>query len=84
MQLSRPDRHHAIEDEHAFAAGDTVQELGLVTSVLECEALGFFFDMDKAIVSRNTKGVLSVFRQIGGDLGLERIFKAQGVSAAVA
>jgi hypothetical protein len=59
-------------------------ELGLAVSVLDSEASGFFFGVDKVTLGRNAKGILSMFCQIGGDLGLDKTSEAQKVEAMVA
>ncbi|MDY7077575.1 MAG: transposase family protein [Chloroflexota bacterium] len=67
-RLDRPDRQRAIGSGHPYALA--LRERLLMTLVwlrlyLSTEALGFFFDVDKATASRNTRRVLPVLRQLG-------------------
>ena len=67
-RLDRPDRQRAVGGGHPYALA--LRERLLMTLVwlrlyLSTEALGFFFDVDKATASRNTRRVLPVLRQLG-------------------
>jgi hypothetical protein len=67
-RLSRPDRKRAIGGGHPYAL--ELRERLLMTTVwlrlyLSTEALGFFFGVDKATASRNTRRILPCLRQLG-------------------
>lgn len=68
MRLSRPNRQRAVGGGHPYTLA--LREMLLMTLVwlrlyLSLEALGFFFGVDKATASRNTRRVLPVLRQLG-------------------
>ena len=68
MRLSRPNRQRAIgAGNHYTLALPLMLLMSLVWLHLSLsgEALGFFFGIDEGTVSRNTRRVLPVLRQIG-------------------
>ena len=67
-RLNRPNRQRAIGAGHPYTLA--LKEMLLMTLVwlrlyLSVEALGFFFGVDKATASRNTRRVLVVLRRLG-------------------
>jgi IS5 family transposase len=67
-RLDRPDRQRVIGGGRKYRL--ELRERVLMTVVwlrlyLSTEALGFFFDVDKATVSRNTRRILPILRQLG-------------------
>lgn len=70
QRLSRPNRQRAIGGGHKYKLA--LQNRLLMTLIwlhlyLSTETLGYFFDVNKSTVSRNTRRVLSVLRQIGDE-----------------
>ena len=68
MRLSRPDRQRAVGGGHPYTLA--LRQMLLMSLVwlrlyLSMDALGFFFGIDEGTVSRNTRRVLPVLRQIG-------------------
>lgn len=69
-RLSRPDRKRAIGGGHPYSL--RLQERLLMTVIwlrlyLSTEALGFFFGVDKATSSRNTRRLLPCLRLLGDE-----------------
>lgn len=67
-RLDRPDRQRAIGGGNSYTLALRERLLMTLTWLrlyLSTEALGFFFDVDKATASRNTRRILPVLRQLG-------------------
>jgi len=68
QRLKRPQRQRALGGGRKYALGVAEQLLMVLCWLrlyLNTEALGFFFGVDKATVSRNTRRILKVLRAMG-------------------